>query len=242
LRAAVLVIPTLLLAAPASSATQPSISGEKSCQGFVVEANDYVDPDSGDFGMPLVVVDYVPVADVKDVNNDGNPDIDNFLQNLQVTGRWGSVTIASSDYVTRLASGEHVLALRDQNGNVLAYLAVKVLDTVTVNNVDYYAILLYSADYNQGSGTVQPRNVPPNTRIEVAYPSDYYDPNGVPIQYWNEVRLTIASDPAALRSAGGPVLRVRLPGPCEPRERTAWRSVVASALAAPALAALRRYL
>ena len=243
MRAAVLVIPMLLLTSPASSATQPAISGEKSCQGFVVEANDYVDPDSGDFGMPLVVVDYVPVADVKDVNNDGNPDIDSFLQNLQVTGTWGPVIIASSDYVTRLASGEHVLALRDQSGNVLAYLAVKVLGTVTVDNVDYYAILLYSADYNQGSGTVQPRNVPPSTRIEVIYPSGYYDPNGVPIQYWNKVRLTITSDPSSLRSAGGPVLRIRLSGCASRANGPVRRRVIASALAAlPLLATLGRYL
>jgi len=182
-----------------------------------VEANDYVDPDSGDFGMPLVVVDYVPVADVKDVNGDGNPDIDGFLQNLQVTGRWGKTEIKSVELVGQINTNSgkvYVLALKDQDGNVLAYLAVEKLGRVTINNVEYFAILLYSANYDANNNSASPKNMLPGTRIEVTYPSDYYDPNGVPIQYWNEVRLTIAVDPSAVpiaSSAGGPMLRVKLP-------------------------------
>jgi len=193
----------------------PVISGEKTSSGFVVEANGFVSPKTGDFGMPMVVVDYVPMADVKDTDGDGQPDINAFLQNLSVTGRWGQTDIASAEYVGQASTGEYILALKDASGNVLAYLAVKVLGTVTIGNVDYYAILLYSVSYDPSSGTITGvRNMLPNTQIQVTYPSTYYDPNGVPVRYWDEIRLLIAVDPSSIpmtHSAGGPTLKVRLP-------------------------------
>ncbi|NPB02460.1 MAG: hypothetical protein GXO28_06085, partial [Methanopyri archaeon] len=163
--------------------------------GFEVQLNGYTDPNTGDFGMPLVVMDFI----LQDYVPSSESPVQ-FLSDLTIQGTWGGTQIASATVAsTDSTSNVVVWELKDANGNVLGYLTFKWVGAVTVGTLNCYAVLVYSSDSNGN-----PVNAKPNTDITVTY----NDLNAT--SYVNLNSLVIAVDPSFVETTGQPLV-IKLP-------------------------------
>ena len=187
--------PTLTLTQLPATSNYPVITGRKFSTGFEVQLNGYTDPNTGDFGMPLVVMDFI----LQDYVPSSESPVQ-FLSDLTIQGTWGGTQIASATVAsTDSTSNVVVWELKDANGNVLGYLTFKWVGAVTVGTLNCYAVLVYSSD---SSGN--PVNAKPNTDITVTY----NDLNAT--SYVNLNSLVIAVDPSFVETTGQPLV-IKLP-------------------------------